>query len=115
MIATPNYLEPCICGHDLNEGIDEEKVWRLTRWTCPKCGKQLASTTISDSPVAGAYALKTLLICTNTQLREDKGLPNKPTRVTFHDKDGNRVLWKDIQAENKAWEKKMGYVQRKPF
>lgn len=115
MLVKANYTEPCICGCNLDT-IIEERAWRIVAWKCPECGKQLASTMISDSPVAGAYALKTLLIMSNVTLRQEKGLSPKRTLVTFQDEtSGKRILWKDIVAENKKWEKKVGLVQRKPF
>lgn len=115
MFAQSNYVEPCVCGDTLDE-IQEHRAGRLVTWKCPKCQKHLASTMVSDSPVAGAYAIKALLIRSNATLREAKGLPPKPTRVTFTDEQsGEKILWKDIVARNKAWEKKVGAVQAKPF
>lgn len=114
MYAKVNYREPCVCGDPLDR-ISEEMTWRYVVWKCPSCGKVLAETMISDSPVTGAYVLKQLFTLTNVRLRSEKGLPPKRTVVTFYDEDGKRVLWKDIQARNKAWEKKIGVVQRKSF
>lgn len=114
MYAKANYTEPCVCGFPLDE-VAEERVWRNVSWSCPSCGKLLASTIISDSPVAGAYALKHLFVMSNTRLREEKGLSPKRTIVSFTDENGKRILWKDITAANKAWEKRVGLVQRKPY
>ncbi len=108
MHAKTNYTEPCICGNPL-KNITEERVWRYVTWKCPSCGKVLAQTMISNSPVAGAYVLKRLLTVTNMRLREEKGLPSKRTIVTFYDENGKRIPWKDIKAQNAKWEKKVGY------
>lgn len=114
MRAVPNYVESCPCGDPL-ENVSESVLGRIITWMCPTCGRRLASTMASDSPVTGCYVLKTLFTRTNDTCREAKGLPAKPTRVLFYDKDGKRKLWKDIEAENRRWEKRQGYVNRKPF
>jgi hypothetical protein len=114
MYAKANYTEPCVCGNPL-EQVTEERIWRFVTWKCPSCGKVLAQTMVSDSPVTGAYVLKKLLTVTNTLLRKEKGLPPKRTIVTFYDENGKRIPWEDIKTQNAKWEKKVGAVQRKPF
>ena len=113
-IARVNFMESCTCGYDLEE-VCKEQFSRFVTWKCPKCGKQLASTMISDSPVTGFYVLKTLYHITNHRLRQEKGLSPKRTVVSFFDKDGKRIPWSEVEAENKRWEKRMGIVQRKAF
>lgn len=110
----PNYVEPCVCGCTLDE-IRQNIVWRIVTWTCPACGRKLASTCISDSPVRGAYALRTLYAQSNKLLREEKHLPAKPTRFRFYDEQDHPVLWKTIVQQNKQWEASMPDIQRKPF
>lgn len=108
-----NYEERCICGCN---DIKTEKVWRILSWKCANCGKDLANTMISDSPVAMFYAYRTLFIRCNNKLRKDKGLEPRKTIITFYDDNGKRILWKDIVAKNKAWENRMGgCIQRKAF
>ena len=63
-VARVNYMESCTCGYDLEE-VQREQVYRFVTWKCPKCGKTLASTMISDSPVTGFYILKALYHRTN--------------------------------------------------
>ena len=109
-----NYTEPCTCGDPL-DSVKIQSVYRFVTWYCPTCGKQLANTMVSDSPVTSYYVQKALLIRSNARLREEKGLPPKKTVVTFYDDNGKRILWKDIVAKNTRWEKRMGCVQRKPF
>lgn len=109
-----NYEEPCVCGYNL-ENVKTQNVWRFVTWTCPKCGEQIASTMRSDSPVSEFYVAKALFIRANNYLRKKKGLEPKKTIVTFYGDDGKRIFWKDIVSRNKAWEKKVGVVQRKPF
>lgn len=113
MEARTNYEETCICG--CNE-IKIERAGRIISWECANCGKSLANTIISDSPVAMFYAQKALLIRSNAKLREEKGLAPKTTVVTFYDDNGKRILWKDIVAKNTTWEKRIGgCLQRKAF
>lgn len=108
-----NYEEKCTCGCS---DIKTERVWRILTWKCSKCGKNLASTTVSDSPVAMFYAHKALFIRCNDNLRKEKGLEPKKTIITFYDDDGNRILWRDIVKKNEAWEKSVGeHIQRKSF
>lgn len=109
-----NYTEPCTCGDSL-DSVKVQTVYRIVTWYCPTCGKTLASTMFSDSPVTRYYVNKALLVRANAKLREEKGLPPKKTIVTFYDDKGNRILWKDIVAKNARWEKRMGFVQRKAF
>lgn len=115
MYAKANYTEPCVCGYPLEQEVTEERIWRFVNWKCPSCGKVLAQTMVSDSPVTGAYVLKKLLTATNTLLRKEKGLPPKRTIVTFYDENGKRIPWEDIKKQNAKWEKKVGAVQRKHF
>ena len=112
--ARVNYMEPCTCGYILEE-VQREQIYRIVSWKCPKCGRYLAGTMLSDSPVTGFYVLKTLYKRTNARLREEKGLPPRKTIVTFWDKKGNMIPWKDVEEENKRWEKRIGTVQRKAF
>ncbi len=109
-----NYEEPCVCGYSL-EKVRENVIWRLVNWECPECGRAIATASISDSPVANYYTKKALFVRANHRLRKEKGLPPKKTIVTFYDDNGKRILWKDIVAKNKAWERRVGCVQRKPF
>ena len=50
MYVKTNYTEPCVCGYPLEE-VTEERIWRFVNWKCPSCGKVLAQTMVSDSPV----------------------------------------------------------------
>lgn len=114
MTIHQNYVEPCVCGDTL-DSVRVDRTWRIISWKCPSCGQILANTIISDSPCAAYYAEKTLRVRANALLREQKNLPPKPTRVTFYDDNGQRILWSDIVKKNKRWEKQVGAVQRKPF
>lgn len=109
-----NYMEPCTCGYDREE-VTTERVWRIITWKCPKCGKTLAQTMLSDSPVTGLYVRRHLLQEANTNLRKEKGLEPKRTIVTFYDEQSCRIPWKEIEDRNRKWEKSVGMVQRKPF
>lgn len=112
MKVIPNFTEPCTCGYDLSE-INIEKVWRIITWKCPKCNRVLASTCVSDSPVADVYAIKTLYSHMNKQLRKEKNMPARLTRFVFIE-NKKRILWKDIVKRNRKWQEKTP-TQRKPF
>ncbi|MBR4182473.1 MAG: hypothetical protein IKQ56_01490 [Lachnospiraceae bacterium] len=112
--AKVNFMESCTCGYDL-ETIQSKRYFRFVIWNCPKCGKELASTMLSDSPVTGFYVLKALYHRTNHKLRQEKNLEPRKTVVSFFDEDGKRIPWKDVEAENRRWERRVGGVQRKPF
>lgn len=114
MRIAQNYVEPCVCGDPLDK-IAVDRIWRIISWKCPACGRDLAQTVLSDSPCAAYYAEKTLRMRSNAGLREQKNLPPKPTRVSFYTDDNRKILWSDIVKKNKAWEKRVGAIQRKPF
>ncbi len=112
-----SYHEPCTCEYQFNDDTQyiKNSVWRFVTIKCPQCERTLATYSVSDSPMTHFYCAKEALIRMNNTLREEKKLPTKRTIITFYDENGKRILWKDIVAENKNWEKKMGYVQRKPL
>lgn len=114
MKIVPNYVEPCTCGNDLTT-LQVSRTWRITSISCPACGKFLASSCISDSPVGWYYLMRTLYSQSNRTLRESKKLPPKVTRFKYFDDSDRPISWREIQERNRSWEKKQPGLQRKPF
>ena len=112
VLVKPSFIEPCTCGSSL-ETVNVTTIFgRFETWYCTECGRQLAGTMLSDSPLRNVYASKRIIKGANAVLRAEKGLPKKVTKVTAYDKDGKIVPWKEIEKYEEKWERRVGAIRR---